>query len=228
MQQQRCVWRRWRTLAGQLAHEAAQVAAGAVAAVVREQVRTALVALLPGVLEAQSYAQAAAARVLAYTQSPPGARHQPVSQCAAGSHPGASGRLLCRAAPRDARVAEGGAPFAAASAAAAIMAQTRVWSGPPGSGPATTTSSPHNGGLNANATTLAPHASAGVGIPASAPGKWPAHHPARAALAMLWAAERPRHRRSGPETGAEQRRKSPAHHPSATTHQHRHKFTNTR
>jgi hypothetical protein len=64
VQQQRCVWRRWRTLAGQLAHEAAQVAAGAVAAVVREQVRTALVALLPGVLEAQSYAQAAAARVL--------------------------------------------------------------------------------------------------------------------------------------------------------------------
>ena len=53
----RCVWPRWRTLAG-------QVAAGAVAAVVREQVRTALVALRPGLLEAQSYAQTAAARGL--------------------------------------------------------------------------------------------------------------------------------------------------------------------
>ncbi len=176
MQQQRCVWRRWRTLAGQLAHEAAQVAAGAVAAVVREQVRTALVALLPGVLEAQSYAQAAAARVLmrSHPQGPVISQflnaqldHILVHRVAyyAGLH-----RVT-------ARVAEGGAPFAAA--AAAIMAQTRVWSGPPGSGPATTTSSPHNGGLNANATTLAPHASAGVGIPASAPGKWPAHHPSK-------------------------------------------------
>ena len=40
--------------------------------------------------------------------------------------------------------------------------------GPPWSGPSTTTSNPPNGGLNANGT---------LAIPAKAPGKWPAHHP---------------------------------------------------
>jgi hypothetical protein len=57
----------WRSLAGQMAHEAAQVAATAtsdVAEAVREHVRTALVALMHGVIDAQSYAQAEAALVL--------------------------------------------------------------------------------------------------------------------------------------------------------------------
>ena len=42
-------------------------------------------------------------------------------------------------------------------------------------------------GLNANATTLAPHASAGAGSRPQPPGSGGAYYPARAALAMLWA-----------------------------------------
>ena len=67
VQHQRCVWHLWRNLAGQLAHEAAQAAAAAtgdVAEAAREQVRTELVALMHGVIDAQSYAQAEAARVI--------------------------------------------------------------------------------------------------------------------------------------------------------------------
>ena len=74
VQRQRCVWHRWRTLAGLLAHEAAQAAAAAtsdVAEAVREQVRAGLVALLHGVIDAKRYAQAAAALVLVLLRSHP-------------------------------------------------------------------------------------------------------------------------------------------------------------
>jgi len=67
VQHQRCVWHLWRNLAGQLAHEAAQAAAAAtadVAEAVRDQVRAELVALMHGVIDAQSYAQAEAALVI--------------------------------------------------------------------------------------------------------------------------------------------------------------------
>jgi len=67
VQHPRCVWHLWRTLAGQLAHataQAAATAAGDVAEALREQVRAELVALLHSVMDAQSYAQAAAALVL--------------------------------------------------------------------------------------------------------------------------------------------------------------------
>ena len=67
VQHQRCVWHLWRNLAGDLAHEAAQAAAAAagdVATAVREQVRAELVALIHGVIDAQSYAQAEAALVI--------------------------------------------------------------------------------------------------------------------------------------------------------------------
>jgi transposase-like protein len=71
-QHQRCVFHIWRSLAGQLAHEAAQAAATAtsdVAEAVREQVRTELVALMHGVIDAQSYEQAEAALVLVRSHS---------------------------------------------------------------------------------------------------------------------------------------------------------------
>jgi len=67
VQHQRCVWHIWRNLAGQLAHEAAQAAAAAtgdVAEALRAQVRTELVALMHGVIDASSYEQAEAALVL--------------------------------------------------------------------------------------------------------------------------------------------------------------------
>jgi len=66
VQHQRCVFHIWRNLAGQLAHAAAQaatVAANDVAEAVREQVRAELVALIHGVVDAASYAQAEAALV---------------------------------------------------------------------------------------------------------------------------------------------------------------------
>ena len=66
VQHQRCVWHVWRNLAGQLAHAAAQAAAAAagdVAEAIREQVRAELVALMHGVIDAQSYEQAEAALV---------------------------------------------------------------------------------------------------------------------------------------------------------------------
>jgi transposase-like protein len=66
VQHQRCVWHIWRTLAGDLACAAAQAAAEAasdLAEPVREQVRTELVALMHGVIDAQSYEQAEAALV---------------------------------------------------------------------------------------------------------------------------------------------------------------------
>jgi len=64
VQHQRCVWHIWRNLAGDLAQAAAQAAAAAVGEVAeaqRAQARTALVALAHAVLDAQSYAAAAAA-----------------------------------------------------------------------------------------------------------------------------------------------------------------------
>jgi transposase-like protein len=67
VQHQRCVWHLWRNLAGQLTHEAAQAAAAAtadLAEAVREQVRAELVALVHGVIDAQSYEQAEAALLL--------------------------------------------------------------------------------------------------------------------------------------------------------------------
>ena len=67
VQHQRCVWHIWRNLAGQLTHAAAQAAAAAtadLAEALREQVRAAWVALVHGVIDAQSYAQAEAALVL--------------------------------------------------------------------------------------------------------------------------------------------------------------------
>jgi len=66
VQHQRCVWHIWRNLAGQLTHAAAQAAAAApadLAEALREQVRAELVALVHGVMDAQSYAQAEAALV---------------------------------------------------------------------------------------------------------------------------------------------------------------------
>jgi len=67
VQHQRCVWHIWRNLAGQLTHEAAQAAAAAsadLAEALREQVRAELVALVHGVIDAQSYEQAEAALLL--------------------------------------------------------------------------------------------------------------------------------------------------------------------
>lgn len=58
---QRCVWHIWRNLAGDLARAAAQAAAEAgsdLAEQVRDQVRTELVALVHGVIDAQSYEEA--------------------------------------------------------------------------------------------------------------------------------------------------------------------------
>jgi hypothetical protein len=66
VQHQRCVWHIWRTLAGDLAHAAAQAAAAAVGDVAearRAQVRGELVAVIHAVGDAASYAQAAAALV---------------------------------------------------------------------------------------------------------------------------------------------------------------------
>jgi hypothetical protein len=59
--QQRCVWHLWRGLArelGQRASEAAQELAGEAAKAAREQVRRELVALIRGILDAATYAQA--------------------------------------------------------------------------------------------------------------------------------------------------------------------------
>jgi transposase-like protein len=64
VQHQRCVWHLWRNLAGDLARAAAQAAAEAardLAEPVRERVRAELVALIHGVIDARSYAQAEAA-----------------------------------------------------------------------------------------------------------------------------------------------------------------------
>ena len=66
VQHPRCVWHIWRSLAGDLARAAAEAATAAVSGLadpVRAQVRAAWVALLHGVIDAQSYAQAAAARL---------------------------------------------------------------------------------------------------------------------------------------------------------------------
>jgi transposase-like protein len=66
VQHQRCVWHIWRNLGGELARAAGQAAAAAasdLADQVRAQVRAELVALMHGVIDAQSYEQAEAALV---------------------------------------------------------------------------------------------------------------------------------------------------------------------
>jgi hypothetical protein len=66
VQHQRCVWHLWRNLAGDLAQATAQAAANAtsdLADAVRAQVRAELVALIHGVIDAQSYEQAETALV---------------------------------------------------------------------------------------------------------------------------------------------------------------------
>jgi transposase-like protein len=66
VQHQRCVWHLWRNLRGDLARATAQAAANAaddLADEIRAQVRAELVALMHGVIDAQSYAQAEAALV---------------------------------------------------------------------------------------------------------------------------------------------------------------------
>jgi len=72
VQHQRCVWQIWRNLASDLAQAAAQAAAEAASDLgeqAREQMRGELVALIDGVIDAQSYKQAEAARVTVLSHS---------------------------------------------------------------------------------------------------------------------------------------------------------------
>ena len=72
VQHQRCVWQIWRNLASDLAQAAAQAAAEAASDLgeqAREQMRGELVALIDGVIDAQSYKRAEAARVTVLSHS---------------------------------------------------------------------------------------------------------------------------------------------------------------
>ena len=202
VQHQRCVWHIWRNLAGRVGARGRPGRRGRrssdVAEAVREQVRAELVALIHAVIDAKSYEQAEAALVTLRSHPQGAAIGQFLNEHLDRIlvHLVAYYAGLQRVTPG---VVLAGLPPPPQPRPQSWL-RPSVWSGPPWSGPSTTTSSRPNGGLNANAI---------IAIPAKAPCKWPAHHPARSAISMLWACERPRNRRSCPETGEERRKRSP-------------------